>query len=237
MIDAYSLKARVYPMIILLSPILVSGLFLSIQFESIMHGVSSIGLVGMLSYLFSQLGRDQGKKKEPELWNSWGGAPTSQLLRFTDAGIDKYTKERYHAKLKQLCPTSDLPNPEPEKINPTCSDEIYAAWTRYLISKTRDHKVFPLLLKENISYGFRRNLWALKPFAILLLIILILLIYLAAFTEFSTLNPIEFSISYWYFNTGLFLILLFWIRIVNREWVKVPAFAYAFRLCEAIDQL
>src|SRR5689334_13223644 len=101
MIDAYSLKARIYPTILALLPILIIVVFFSIQFESIIHSLSSLGLVAVLGYLLSQLGRDQGKKKESELWKSWGGSPTTQLLRLTDHSIDKYTKERYHTKMKQ----------------------------------------------------------------------------------------------------------------------------------------
>lgn len=236
MIDAYSLKARVYPMLILFSPLIIVGFFFSIQFDSIVHGFSSLGIVGILSYLFSQLGRDQGKKKEPELWDSWGGPVTTQILRLTDNTIDQYTKERYHKRLLQLCPT-DVPELNRERNDIKASDEIYRAWTKFLISNTRNVKDFPLLLKENTSYGFRRNLWALKPSAITLVLSLIVVNYLVSFRDVGLYDPFKFLDQFWYVNSSLLLILVFWIFIINRDWVKVPALAYAQRLCESVDQL
>jgi len=84
MFDSYSLKARYYPVIILFLPVIVLGFFYSLQYESILHFLGSLGVLGALTYLFSQLGRDEGKRKEPMLWRSWGGPPTTQLFRLSD---------------------------------------------------------------------------------------------------------------------------------------------------------
>jgi hypothetical protein len=32
--------------------------------------------------------------------------------------------------------------------------------TAWLLTQTRDTKTFSILFRENISYGFRRNLWS-----------------------------------------------------------------------------
>lgn len=234
MLDSYSLKARVYPMLILLLPILVAGVFYSIQLENSWHFVMSLGLVSVLTYFFSQLGRDLGKKREKELWNSWGGAPSIQILRFSDSTLDKHTKERYHLRLQSLCPIQtpiNLSDPHPEL------DEKYAAWNKFLISKTRDTKVFNLLFKENVSYGFRRNLWAIKPIAILIILVLMILNYLYEVRLSGTINPLMLSQTFWGCSLSLLLLLIVWLFIINEEWVKTPAFSYALRLCESIEQL
>jgi hypothetical protein len=140
-------------------------------------------------------------------------------------------------KMKQLCQTPNHPSFDSEQRDSTSCDEIYRAWTTYLIGKTRDPKAFGLLLKENTSYGFRRNLWALKPMAIWLIIVIALVNYLVYFNGAGTGNPMEFSALYWGSNFILLLGLGFWTIAVNSNWVKMPAFAYAHRLCESIDNL
>ena len=108
--------------------------------------------------LLTQLGRDAGKNKEKGLWDSWGGKPTTQLLRHRDHQLDPNTKSRYHAKLAAIVPGIRMPSPEEEAQDPQAADHVYDSCVKYLIQKTRDHKQFPLLFHENVSYGFRRDL-------------------------------------------------------------------------------
>lgn len=237
MIDTYSLKARVYPVIILFFPIIIIGISYTLQFESAIHVVSSIGIVSVFSYLLSQLGRDEGKLKEAGLWNSWGGPPSVQILRLSNSIIDIYTKKRYHSKLSQLCSIDVTPSIELETNNINAADEIYNTWTRFMIAKTRDTKVYNLLFKENTSYGFRRNLWALKRYAISLIILVGLGNYIYCIKEFGTINPLIFHNAFWYSTYSLILLSFLWLFIISKDWVKVPAFAYAVRLFEVLDQM
>lgn len=235
--DKYALKARIYPVIILLLPILILGVSFSLESQSIRYILSSILLLGALTYLMSQLGRDKGKAKESQLWNKWGGPPTSQLLRLKDTRIDEFTKQRYHLKLREKCPTDQIPNLKLEEKNPKRADAIYRAWTKYLISQTRDIKKFDILFKDNISYGFRRNLWGLKNFALIIAILSILCnyIYWSVFTNNFAL--FSFQKEFYYSSFFLVIIPLFWLFIVTNEWVKTPAFSYAERLLESVELL
>jgi hypothetical protein len=236
MFDIYSMKARVYPVAILFFPLVIPGFFYSLYFQTLLHFVVSIGFVGGLIYLLSQLGRDQGKIKEESLWKSWGGAPTTQILTGNNRVIDTYTKLRYIRRLLELCPVNSPAVGNRNQI-PEYDSEVYRAWTRFLISKTRDTKEFNLLFKENTSYGFRRNLWALKPIALSLLGVLFCVNYAASARGVASLSPVEFPVEFWYSSFGLILVLLFWMFVVTRKWVKIPAVSYALRLCESLDQL
>jgi hypothetical protein len=235
MFDNYTLRARFYPIVLLFFPFIVLGITYSLHFENYVAILSSLGILGALTYLFSQLGRDQGKKKERDLWESWGGAPTTQLLRRSNKTIDAYTKKRYHEKLMKLCPVNY--NFSNESEHESASDEVYSAWTKYLIGRTRDVTQYPLLLKDNTSYGFRRNLWGLKPYAIGLLVTLIVTNYLFWAYKNSCLNPESFPVSFRYSSAALIIILLFWVLAINNRWVRLPAFSYAERLLESIDKL
>ncbi len=237
MFDNYTLKARYYPVILLFMPIIVTGFFYSLQFESILHFLSSLGVAGALTYLFSQLGRDQGKRKEPFLWRTWGGAPTMQIMRLSNTYFDNHTKQRYHQKLQQLCPVPTPPDATMESNSLHTTDEIYRAWTKYLISQTRDKSKFSLLFKENTSYGFRRNLWGLRPFAIGLAIIVLSGNYFFWALTLNVFNPRNFPNSFIYTSVTVLLVILFWLLIVTKNWIKSVAFAYSERLCESVDNL
>lgn len=237
MIDTYSLRARIYPMVIFLLPLIIISTIYSLEFDSLKSLLSSIILMGALSYLFSQFGRDKGKRKEPALWKHWGGAPTSQLLSFENTRIDQNTKKRYHSKLQQLCPVNPVPTIGLEKSNRPAVEQSYAAWVKYIISKTRSTKDYSLLFKDNTSYGFRRNLWGLKTASIILIALTIVVNYFAWSIKVGSYDPKTFSTNFIIANGAMFVLLAFWIFLINRTWVKIPAFSYAERLLEAIDTL
>jgi len=235
--DKYSLNARIYPIVIFYMPAIILAVLFSLKFDKYVQLFTSFGIVGALSYLFSQLGRDGGKKKEKELWRSWGGVPSIQLLRWRNTEININTKKRYHNRLITLCALDNNPDPNFEQSYPDEADEAYQAWTKFLISKTRDNKKFSVLFKDNMNYGFRRNLWGMKNYALSLIIILMAgtLIYYWVSTKNPNviLYPIEFIIA----EGILLVILLFWVFVINQNWIKIPAYAYAERLLETIEEI
>ncbi|MDD5751243.1 MAG: hypothetical protein PHS73_01855 [Candidatus Peribacteraceae bacterium] len=181
--DHYTRQARLFPALLVMLPV---GLAIVAWFPQkfigwgLLLGVAtSCGLTALLA----QIGRDLGKSKEPKLHEKWNGKPTTQFLRCGDTHIDQFTKARYKEKLRELIPTIVFPGPEEESNAPAAADEIYASCTKFLLEKTRDKKRFDLLYNENVNYGFRRNIWGMKPAGILLaiggLIVTALPIYLA----------------------------------------------------------
>lgn len=232
--DKYSINARLYPMVILLLPLIIIGITYSIEMESYLNILSSLGVSAALSYFLAQIGRDNGKRKEKGLWGFLGGAPIEQLFSYQNNIIDEQTKTRYHNKMKTVIPLeTDIDFSSSNKE----TQSIYQSWTKYLITNTRDTKKFSLLFKELISYGFRRNLWGVKTFSILLILTCLVANYGYHMLSNKTYNPIDFSLGFQVSETILFCLLLLWIFIINREWVKIPAFAYGERLLETIDNL
>lgn len=237
MFNIYTLKARLYPIVIVLFPIVILGISYSFEFQSYIQVLSSLGTVSALTYFVSQIGRDFGKKKEKFLWASWGGAPSVQLLRLRDSNIDTHTKARYHRRLLALVTDTSMPDSIMESNEPEKADEVYKAWTKYLINQTRDTKKYSLLFYENTSYGFRRNLLGLKPFALFLTVILLAGNYLFWATKNKSWSPVTMPLSFQISSGILFCILLIWLFLITSDWVKLIAFAYAERLCESIDSL
>ncbi|HXP51353.1 MAG TPA: hypothetical protein VN922_15455 [Bacteroidia bacterium] len=234
-LDKYTIKARLYPSFLVLLPAFVMSIYYITDLEKYIHYFTAVIVVGLFTFLLSQLGRDKGKLKEPELHKFFGGKPTTQILRHNNSHIDSITKRRYHDILLQKIPGIQIPTLQEENQNKNNADAIYESCVKFLISKTRDTKKFNLLFKENINYGFRRNLWGMKTWALFLLFCCLVLhsyIMTSHFTVFNQFANKDIGLfTYFLFNT------LFWLIIVNKDWIRIPAFAYAERLIESLNEI
>jgi hypothetical protein len=127
---------------------------------------------------------------------------------------------------------STLPTAETESADPKAADLEYEAATRVAIGKTRDIRSYPLLFKENIAYGFSRNLYALRSWGILAASIGIALALAAGWHASQAGMPQLIPWVCVAINAGA---LLVWLLHVDADSVRIPAFSYAERLFEAID--
>lgn len=229
--DTYTLQARFLPVVIVVLPVvaLLGGAIVSGHGPQIAVGTS----VTVFSVIARQLGRDRGRRLEPDLWKGWGGSPTLQRLRFRSAGPSQVT-ERLHGRVADLLGDS-LPAEVDEQADPEASDARYDDAVARLRGLTRNKSRFALLFSENINYGFRRNLLGLRPVGIAVdlatLVGSALLIGLTRATlahRFALYAPAA-VIS--------LLLMVFWFAAVSADWVRIPADAYADRLFEAVDVL
>lgn len=233
--DKYSLFARIYPMVIFLIPVIIFGISCSVELEKYGHIATTLGVSAALLYLLSNLGRDRGKKREAEMWKNWGGMPSAQLLYYKNNTIDAYTKRKYHDKLLQLSPITTNVDFEKAGFEEIC--EIYRHWSKYLITKTRDRKVYPLIFEERVNYGFRRNLWGLRPLGIVFSFAALLgnYAYYGCIAGFEKIE--QYPTAFYASESILLILLMFWVFVVKEKWVKIPAFAFAERLLESIETI
>lgn len=233
--DIYSWRARILPLFIVVMPLVVAAAIWLPQ-PTLLTRLGSFTLVPLgLGMLFSQVGRDLGFKKQSQLWDKWGGCPTIQRLRHCNSEINPKLRDRHHRKLKSLVPDLFIPSKEEEEKDPVVADQIYDVGMRYLMSQTRDRKQYPLIFKENVSYGFRRNLWALKPFGIAFNILCIG----SASAYIWHGWKVSHSISPEHLVVGLLSLgfVIFWLVWITHSWVRIPSEAYAIQLLEACEQL
>jgi hypothetical protein len=112
---------------------------------------------------------------------------------------------------------------------------VYEACTTSLISKTRAKNSFPLVFEENCNYGFRRNLWGMKPLGISIALAAIITLggrLYVQFADHERVAPVDLGF------VGLTAILLaIWLLRVTPGWVMIPAREYASRLMEAMETL
>jgi hypothetical protein len=160
-LDAYSLRARLFPAILAAAPALAAlALLISWDRIALSNMIATAALL-VLVFALADFARKLGLRVEPKLYAEMGGKPSVTLFRRSDTTIEEPTKERYRqfiaAKIKQPVPT-----PEQESANQAEADIFYEACGTWLRANTRDAKKFPLLFGENVGYGFRRNLFGLK---------------------------------------------------------------------------
>jgi hypothetical protein len=233
--DSYTWRARIVPAFLVFLPLAIAA-FLWIPGIELVGRLAGVVLGPLgIAMLMAQVGRDLGYKKQPRLWNQWGGAPTTQLLRHRNLITNPVLREQYHRKLKELQSDLEIPTPEEEAQDPQRADHIYEAGIRHLIIRTRDQKQFPLVFPENVNYGFRRNLWGLKIFGTLFALAGLAACGLNLWLNWKQAQGIatEAAVS------GAFnlLLLLFWVFWVTPNWVRIAADAYAARLLETCGQL
>ena len=226
MLDAYARRARLAPAALAAAPplVLAGGALTAIEDQ----GSAIAFVLAALAVVLCGLVRGLGRRLEPALWESWGGAPTTQLLRWRGPS-DRTTLTRRHALLAELI-GEPLPTAEEERGDPDGADERYVMATTALRERTRSPEKFPLVATENAEYGFRRNCLGLRPFSI----------GTAIFT-FLISTTLIFAVS----ASGRFIVpavvscvaLLGLLTIVRPPWVRSAADLYAARLMEALESL
>ncbi len=236
--DPYNRRSRLQPALLSLLPVFVLIPLLYPGVEA-----RATGMLTLAAYLggamwLTQLGRERGKRFETALFAEWGGKPSVAFLRHRDTNLSPNTKKRYLSFLLGRVRHFRAPSAEDERNDPRKVDDIYQAATDWLLAQTRDQKKFRLLFEENMNYGFRRNLWALKPIAIG--VDLALLGVIAFYTWWT------FSSSGLAFQMDRLLLLAVAVAavhmlamsfLVTKEWVKTIADAYARQLLAACDVL
>lgn len=229
--DTYTIQARLWPSLLVILPVPIA-LVAWMPIENLpKFPLWCAPLTLAATFLLAQLGRDAGKRAEPRLWNSWGGAPTTRRLRHHNHEVNPVIRTRQHAKLSELM-HAPLPSPQEEIDDPIRADATYEAAVLFLRENTR---AAALVFKENIAYGFRRNLWAMKSAGI----------FLSALCTVATIAAIWYRLAV---NLDAWLIgaigavinsmlLAWWLLRINSDWVRLAAEAYAERLLATTETL
>ena len=245
--DQYTLRARiqpaltaVLPLAFLLLTLLPGQPILATAFFTLLATIGGTAVA-------AQVGREWGRKKEPGLWKSWGGPPTTRLLRHRRIPGDIILPPGLRQQVEDWT-NYPLPTEQEEKADPQWADTAYEKAVASLREATRDNIKFPLVFAENVNYGYRRNLWGLRPIGESIAVALTLLSWtLLLLTIWGRpwpdpwwdvfVNPDSTAvirIAVAFVNTAIAIFWLFWVK---PSWVKSMADAYAMRLMESVQTL
>jgi hypothetical protein len=115
--NPYERKARLYPALLGLTPVLgvAAGVY-GVRLE-IPQAVGALFVAVGGFYLLASIVRELGKRREEALYIKWGGKPTTQIQRHKDGRVDKVTKAARHeflaSKLHISFPTATEEQADP----------------------------------------------------------------------------------------------------------------------------
>jgi hypothetical protein len=243
--DDYNRQARLYPALLALLPPLIALLAWFPDLVTTNIGTTLVTIAGSCGVLFglTVFSRSCGKRAEKLLLHAWGGWPTTLWLRHADNHLPAPTKQRYHKALTRRVPDLRLPTAAEERENPQAADESYRSATEWLKEYARG-KDFPLVLKENIEYGFRRNMRGIRPFAVGAVVIgliasLSAIAYRLSPLSVSSLSSIAERVPVTVIGATLLLVLalVVWLAFVSDAWVRQAGDQYARALLAACDTI
>jgi hypothetical protein len=146
-----------------------------------------------------------------------------------DNTLNLVTKKRYYnflVKTNVAFAAFQSPN-DSESFRQCCESAV-----RYLREKTRNS---PLVIEENINYGFYKTLVSCKPLGIVSCIVLGLFVAIYSLLYFKKLFLIPMR-NYLAFSF-IIILLLFWILGIRQSILEDTAKQYAKTLLSAIDSL
>lgn len=171
--DKYTLYARLFPAVIAAAPaIALAWTVIASKEVRWVQGIAGTAL-SVLLMVFADVARRRGKATEPRLIEQMGGLPSVTMLRHRDTTFDAATKARMHALLAEKL-SEPAPTAEQEAAARETADDFYARAGNWLRENTRSKKKFDILFNENITYGYRRNLFALKWPALILNVLIVI---------------------------------------------------------------
>lgn len=233
--DDYSLKARFMPAFISTIPFL---LFIGFKF-GVLHEfdnyLSLISLYLCVLTFFSYLTRNLGKSLENRFILKNGYFPTTYMLSFKNSVFDSYTKNRY---LKKLSEKLDIQFPqtieeENEDINALEKYNSAIIWLKNNANNNKEK--YPLVYKELVKYGFNRNLLGIKPYCILIY----LLVIVREFYCIKNFSIYSLCTAPWPEYAVIILFILSFIAILlhNKKSLYSNAMSYGKALIETCDNL
>ncbi len=232
--DGYSRQARLQPELLALFPLFVTvAVWVPALYDFAAGLIGLATACGAVVYL-AHLARALGRKAESRLYDAWGGKPTTLWMMHGDRTLDPQTKARYHAFLSDHITGWSAPSPDDEANNPRAAEATYDSAVRWLRERTRDRKRYGLVFKENVSYGFRRNLYGLKPIGLTLAVLCVAgnlgALYQAVLVAGGPIPPLGIA------SLALTLVAVAgWLWVVRQSWVRDGADGYARALHAACD--
>ncbi len=233
-LDSYVIRARLWPALLAALP---AALALVVLFPLDWKDWQTVGGIAVffgLMAVLEHLGRERGFRLQPQLFLIWDGAPTTRFLRHRDSTLNPLTKKRYLEALAAAVPM-EMPTADAEVSDPQSADARYESCGQFLRARTRKKDDFPLVIAKNVEYGFRRNCLGLRTPAIWLGAGSMAVVTLKSVLG-TAITPSSVAIA---FVAGMFscLLLVWWTKTVQPDWVRSSADAYAEALLATCDQL
>jgi hypothetical protein len=145
--DPYEIRARLSPAFIIFLPYLLIAIAFSQIFEDDKISISIFAVAFVfIFYFFSFIVRWCGEKKEPGLWESWGGPPSTRYMQDDDETFANETKKQIKKAVFDMYEI---------KMNNKNIKEAFRLVRQYI----RKNDPNGLWYMKNAEYGFLLNLY------------------------------------------------------------------------------
>lgn len=215
-----------------MAAVAVAGVAFGLRELAVISTVASLLTAAGGPVVLSYTVRDRGLSLQTNLFERWGGPPTRELLRAPRNGTDT-VRARRRALVEQVTGIA-MPSVEEETADEADAAALYDSAVSQLREMTRDPNRFRLVFEENRTYGFYRNLLAIRPFGIALTAVPAAACAagigasLAAETPFRT---VDVGVG----AAACCALLLLWLVFPSEDRVRRAAERYAERLFAAVS--
>lgn len=232
-LDDYERSARLAPGLIALLPLPILVTAFGLKHNSVIAILVSLLITVGGPLLLAKYVRSRGRTLEKGLFEEWGGPPTSLLLTPSNSGTLDAVQAQRRANVERvsqvILPSTPLPNDD-------AAQQTYAAAVSTLRQKTYDHALFPLVFAENRSYGFERNVLAIRTegLAVSSIGFVVAAVYwgLAAFSSLNA-NEVALLVA----ALVSLLLIIFWIAWPTKKRVREAGNLYAEQVLDAAANL
>ena len=160
--DAYELRARYFPALLLSVPFLTA---LQVALADVLPGIADLFEKAAVSvavvYVISLYVRHAGRKIQPRLWAAWHGAPSTRLARWRDPEIPLLQKRAIHVAVESAFGIR-LATPDQEEKDKGSADSLVNQAFDRVRAYLRTFDTSGLIAKQNAEYGCLRNLLAIR---------------------------------------------------------------------------
>lgn len=223
--DAYTLRARVAPGMLLGVPVFAVLGGLGVSPASL--GLVTAGAMAAVALVVAGQVADRGRAVQIRLFARWGGAPTTRALSL----IENSDMERVHARRAAVEAASEtlLPSAADEREDPARAWATLDDAIARVRSRLREDETNRILADANADYGFRRNCLAVRR----------------AGLGVAAAGAVAGS-ALWAFSAGgtpaaylasclvSIALALFWWRTVTDRWVHAAATRYTTQFYETL---
>ncbi len=227
--DRYEVNARLKPALFAILPLLILPAAWLPDVWTALGGLVTLLIACGVTVLLAQIVRQRGRALQNQC-PEFGPETSARFLSLNDHTIDALTKARYRGFLRDQ--GLSLLTAEQETRQ---GHSVYLACVTWLLAQTRDKVRFPLLAEENIAYGYRRNLLAVKPIALVLLSFATVVSTAALCFQWPALNT-----RFWAgcaVEVSVVLIGVAWLLAITPRFVSDASAAFAERLLASCDEL
>jgi hypothetical protein len=163
-LDRYDRNARLQPALLVLLP---AFLLVGTWYPASRSGsgwIASLLVACGATFLLAQVTRRRGRALEQGWGDRVGRRHSARLLSSADRTLSAAQKKRIADWIARHGP--GLPSVDEERRDPRSAEDRRLAAVAWMLEATRGDAATSMLLAENVSYGFWRNMRGLRPIGI-----------------------------------------------------------------------